>query len=87
MSPREFQAGVEKLLGSLCGQRAYRPLRTILPHYPILNRFTDEWVNLANAFKTVRMQDQTELGKSDMDLVISLQHSAESALADRLHSP
>jgi len=86
MSPREFQAGMEKLLDSLCAQRAYRPLRTILPHYPILNGFTDEWANLANALKTARMQHQTDLGESDMELVISLQHAAESVLGDRLPS-
>jgi len=84
MNPREFQAGMEKLLDSLCAQRAYRPLRTILPHYPILNGFTDEWVNLASALKTVRTQNKAELGETDMQLVISLQHAAESALAERL---
>jgi hypothetical protein len=79
----EFQVGMERLLDSLCAQRAYGPLRTILPHYPIPNGFTDEWVNLANALKTVRMQDRTGLHPEDMELVISLQHAAESALADR----
>lgn len=86
MSPREFQGGMEKLLDSLCAQRAYGPLRTILPHYPMLNGFTDEWVNLAEALKTVRMQNKTELAEIDMELVISLQHAAESALAERLSS-
>jgi hypothetical protein len=65
MNPREFQAGMERLLDSLCAQRAYGPLRTLLPHYPIPNGFTDEWVNLANALKTVRMQNRTGLHPVD----------------------
>jgi hypothetical protein len=77
---------MEKLLDSLCAQRAYGPLRTILPHYPVLNGFTDEWMNLASALKTVRIQNRTELRQSDMELVIFLQHAAESASADRLPS-
>jgi hypothetical protein len=83
MNPREFQVGMERLLDSLCAQRAYGPLRTILPHYPIPNGFTDEWGNLANALKTIRMRNRTDLRPEDMELVISLQHAAESALAGR----
>jgi hypothetical protein len=52
-----------------------------LPDTP--NGFTDEWVNLANALKTVRMQNRTDLRPEDMELVISLQRAAESALAGR----
>jgi hypothetical protein len=83
MNLREFEAGMERLLDALCVQRAYGPLRTLLPHYPMPNGFTDEWVNLANALKTVRTQNRTGLRPEDMELVISLQHAAESALADR----
>ena len=80
----EFKAGMENLLDSLCAHRAYGPLRALLPSYPLLNGFTDEWVNLASALKTVRVQHRDALTPTEMELVISLQHAAESALANRI---
>ncbi len=71
---------MESLLGSLCAHRAYGPLRTLLPHYPLPNGFTDEWINLANALQTVRVQNRDVLTSGQLELVISLQHAAESAL-------
>jgi hypothetical protein len=68
------------LLDSLCGARALGPLRTLLPHWPMPNGFTDELAELAAALKTVRMQQHKALSSADMELVISLQHAAESAL-------
>jgi hypothetical protein len=83
MNLTEFKSGMENLLDSLCAQRAYGPLRTLLPHYPLPNGFTDEWVSLARALKTVRVQHRDGLSLGVMELVISLQHAAESAVDSR----
>ena len=80
MTPREFQDQMAALLDSLCAKRALGPLRTLLPHWPMPNGFTDELMALAAALKTVRMQQHGTLSPVDMELVISLQHAAESAL-------
>jgi hypothetical protein len=45
--------------------------------------FTDGWVNLANALKTVRAQHRDQLTPGELELVISLQHAAESAAHNR----
>ena len=71
---------MENLLDSLCAHRAYGPLRTLLPNYPLPNGFTDEWINLANALKTVRVQNRDALTPGELELVIWLQHAAEAAL-------
>ncbi len=80
MTPREFQERMDALLDSLCAARAYGPLRTLLPHWPMPNGFTNEWAALAGALKTVRMQERNSLGATDFESVVSLQHAAESAL-------
>ena len=80
MDLTQFKTGMENLLDSLCAHRAYGPLRTLLPNYPMPNGFTDEWVNLANALKTVRAQHRDALTPGELELVISLQHATESAV-------
>jgi hypothetical protein len=80
MTPREFQDRMDTLLDSLCAARALDPLRTLLPHWLMPNGFTDEWAALAAALKTVRMQQRDALSAADLELVVSLQHAAESAL-------
>jgi len=80
MTPREFQDRMDTLLDSLCAARALGPLRTLLPHWPMPNGFTDEWAGLAAALKTVRMQHRDALSAADFDLLVSLQHAAESTL-------
>jgi hypothetical protein len=47
------------------------------------NGFSDEWGGLAAALKTVRMQQRDSLSAADFELVVSLQHAAESALEGR----
>jgi hypothetical protein len=83
MTPREFQERMDTLLDSLCAARALSPLRTILPHWPMPNGFTDELAGLAAALKTVRMQQRDSLSAADLELLISLQQAAESALEGR----
>ena len=83
MTPREFQDRMDTLLDSLCAARALGPLRTLLPHWPMPNAFTDEWAALAAALKTVRMQQHDSLSTTDLELVVALQHAAESALGGR----
>ncbi len=39
-----------------------------------------KWAELAAALKTVRMQHRDALSAADLDMVVSLQHLAESAL-------
>jgi hypothetical protein len=80
----KFKAGMENLLDSLCAHRAYGPLRTLLPNYPMPNGFGDEWVKLANALKTVRAQHRDALTPGELELVISLQHATESAVGSRV---
>jgi hypothetical protein len=55
----------------------------LLPNYPMPKPFTDGWVNLANALKTVRAQHRDQLTPGELELVISLQHAAESAAHNR----
>ena len=69
MTPREFQDRMDALLDSLCAARALKPLRTLLPHWPVLNGFTDEWAALATALKTVRMQQRDSVSAADMELI------------------
>jgi hypothetical protein len=76
-----FQQRMDSLLDSLCATRALGPLRVLLPCYPVPNGFTDEVGQLAVALKTVRMQHRQGLTEDQLNLVISLQHSAESALS------
>jgi hypothetical protein len=71
------------LLDSLCARRALDPLRVLLPHWPIYNRLTDEWAELAAALKTTRVQYRERLSEEELELVISLQHAAEAALDGR----
>jgi hypothetical protein len=83
MTPREFQDRMDTLLDSLCAARALNPLRTLLPHWPMPNGFTDELAELAAALKTVRMQQHDALSAADLELVVSLQQAAEWALEGR----
>ena len=41
---------------------------------------TDEWVELARALKTVRVQHAGQIPEELMDRLASLQHAAESAV-------
>ena len=84
MTPREFQDQMVTLLYSLCDARALGPLSTLLRAWPIYNGFSDEWGALAVALKTVRMRQRDALSPAQMELVISLQHAAESALEGRV---
>ena len=79
---RSFQERMDSLLDSLCTTRSLGPLRVLLPCYPVPNGFTDEVGQLAAALKTVRVQHRQELSEDQLNLVISLQHSAESALGE-----
>jgi hypothetical protein len=80
VTPQEFHDRMTQLLDSLCERRALDPLRIILPHWPIRNPFTEDWSLLGTALKTARMQLRDRLSEKEMELVISLQHAAESAL-------
>ena len=80
MTREQFHLAMSELLNSFCDRRAWDPLRILLPCYPMPHGFTDEWVNLAKALKTVRVQ----LGESLTDLeskrvVRLLVHAAEAA--------
>ena len=44
---------------------------------------TDEWAELATALKTTRVQHRDRLSEEELELVISLQHTAEDALERR----
>jgi hypothetical protein len=83
MDPRQFHDSLGKLIDSLCEKRTLDALRVLLPHYPLLNGLTDEWAGVALALKTVRMQYGSAVSPDDMNLVVALQHAAESALDRR----
>jgi hypothetical protein len=81
MTPQQFQDAMTELLNSFCDHHAWGPLRTILPHFPMPNGFTDELGALAAALKTVRVQHGKGLTPGEMAQLIELQHAAEAALA------
>lgn len=74
---------MDTLLDSLCAARALNALRILLPHWPMPNGFTDELAALVAALKTVRMQERKILSVADSNLIVALQHAAESALEAR----
>ena len=80
MKPSQFNEGMTRLLNSLCDHHAWGPLRTILPHYPMPNGFSDELTGLTTALKTVRMQRHNELTADELKQLIELQHVAEARL-------
>ena len=83
MDTRKCQDDLASLVDSLCELRALGSLRELLPHYPMHMGLTDEWAGLARALKTVRVQHGKNLPERQMELVVSLQHAAESALDGR----
>jgi hypothetical protein len=77
---RSFQQRMDLLLDSLCATRSLGPLRVLLPCYPMPNGFTDEAGQLLMALRTVRAQHREDLSEEQVNLLISLQHSAEFTL-------
>jgi hypothetical protein len=83
MDLRTFRVGMDALVEELCATRSLGPLRTLLPHWPMPNGFTDELVGLAEALKTVRVQQSQALSAKSMELVVALQQAAESGLVGK----
>jgi len=80
MNALQFHEEMSELIDVLCERRALKPLRVLLPHYPMPNGLTDAWADLAGALKTVRVQHSNDLSERELNSVISLQHAAENAL-------
>ena len=71
---------LRQLIDCWCERRALRPLREILPCYPLVSGLTDEWASLATGLKTIRVQFASDLVAEELDQVIELQHLAESVV-------
>ena len=76
----ETNSDVAALIDAWCERRAVDPLRVILNCYPIVNNLTDDWAALANGLKTIRAQHGRDLEPQEMEVVVRLQHLAESAV-------
>ena len=80
MDARQFHEEAALFVDALCELKALGPLRVLLPHWPMSMGLTDEWVELARALKTVRVQHAGQIPEELMDRLASLQHAAESAV-------
>ena len=69
-----------QLIDGWCERRALKPLRAILPYYPLPNGFTEDWALLAKSLKTIRVQFANDLALGELDQVIELQHLVEAAV-------
>lgn len=78
--PSSADALLRQLIDRWCERRALRPLRAILPCYPLVSGLTDEWMSLATSLKIIRVQFATDLVAEELDQVIELQHLAESTV-------
>jgi hypothetical protein len=76
----EFEKEMVVLLNDWCARRAFQPLRLVLPHYPMINGFTDELTELARSLKTVCAQLGSTLPPDEFDRVVALLHAAEDWL-------
>jgi hypothetical protein len=76
----EFDKEMVVLLNDWCARRAFQALRVVLPHYPMINGFTDESPELARSLKTVRAQLGSTLPPDEFDRVVALLHAAEAWL-------
>jgi hypothetical protein len=87
MTREQFHLAMSELLNSFCGRRAWDPLRILLPCYPMPHGITDEWVNLAKALKSVRVQLRHSLTDFEVKQVVRLLvHAAEAAHDGRLQT-
>jgi hypothetical protein len=54
-TPKEIFERIDKLIDGWCERRALAPLRQILRSYPLASGLTDEWGELLNSLKDVKV--------------------------------
>lgn len=63
--PSEVFAALDSLVDGWCERRALRPLRLLLPAYPMASTLTDAWMDLHSALRDVRAFARDDLGAEE----------------------
>ena len=80
MKPQDFDNELGALVDAWCERRQLKLLRTILAAYPRVSGLTDEWGDLVEALKIIRVQHSSLLAPGEIDSVVELLHIAESVV-------
>lgn len=75
-----FGKTMDGLIDGWCERRKLRPLRIMLPRYPLSNGLTDDWEELRAALRQIRASCRDELTSAEMDAIVTLIHQADRAL-------
>jgi hypothetical protein len=74
----DFDKELGMLVDAWCERRQLKLLSIILQSYPRVSGLTDEWAELANGLKSIRMRHANLLVEGELDKVVALQHFAEA---------
>jgi hypothetical protein len=61
----EINAGCSELFDAWCERRAARPLRHLLRAWPLTNSLTDDWGELHEALRALRVDCRTEISEAE----------------------
>ena len=73
----DTNAQLEALVHSWCDRRALPPLRALLSSYPMVSGLTDEWGELAQSLRAIRVHHAAYLTAAELDEVVRLNQVAE----------
>ncbi len=71
-TPQEIFGRIDKLIDGWCERRALGPLRQILRSYPLVSGLTDDWGELLNSLKDIRVACKDALKDDEATEVIEL---------------
>jgi hypothetical protein len=63
---------IGKLADGWCEHRCRKPLRYVLPHYPLLSGLTDEWGALYESLKDIKGLCQNKLNSEEKETLIEI---------------
>ena len=75
---------IQQLVERWCDRRALKPLRQLLPVYPLHTPHTDEWFDLYRGLKDVQVLSKAELPQDEQEMLRTAMQGIAHVLDERM---